>query len=203
MRKTITVLLTLVTITLMINSAFAAGFDQWGYNQKALIFNGWYVNAYAGRENYWPGPTGTAYVGIKGDPCGNIVSYFASAPAGSVACDSMGNPSGPDAYWYAYNVWVVMNWNKAWDTCNSGTCTPDAWITNHQTGWYLGQDNKVHQWEYFVKIVWIGGNRADGTQLSNGGYVIWGSYEVIQEVYNDPYGGYHGILTHAIPSGLG
>ena len=189
----VVLLVSIFTFIVPVNAANTNGFDQWGYNQKALIFNGWYVNNYAGRGDFT-----TPYVGVKGDPCGNIATYFTST-----TCDPMtGSPSGP--YWYAYNVWVVMNWNKAWEDGNRlETWTANAWITNHQTGWYLGDDGKVHQWEYFVKIVWIGGGGSTSPYWRPGGYVIWTNFEAIQEVYNDPYGGYNGILTHAIPSGFG
>ncbi len=45
---------------------------------------------------------------------------------------------------------------------------------------------------YFVKIVWVG---AGGS--------LWGQYDIIQEVYNDPVGGYHGLQIKVDAPGLG
>ena len=96
-----------------------------------------------------------------------------------------------------------MKWNQAWEDGNLGTWTPNAWITNHQTGWYLGDDGQVHQWEYFVKIVWIGPGGISSPHWREGGYVIWTDFEAIMEVYNDPYGGYHGLALLTNPAGFG
>jgi hypothetical protein len=187
----------------MMNPVHANGaFDQWGYNRKALVFKGWYVNAYAEKNGF-----ATPYVGIKGDPCGNIDSYFSSV---GLTCDpTSGWPSDPTGYPYAYNVLLQINVNRAWDDAhrNATSWTPDAWLTNHQVGWYVGEDGKIHQWEWFLKIVWIGPGGSSSRYWRPGGYVteFYGmkAFEVIQSVYNDPYGGFHGIETHAVPPGLG
>jgi len=173
-------------------------FDQWGYNRTALVFNGWFVNAYAESHGFT-----APYVGIRGDPCGNIDSYFSSA---RLTCDpETGWPSDQRKYWYAYNVLLEINVNRAWDDAHRGIVpwSPDAWLTNHQIGWYLGEDRKVHQWEVFLKIVWIGRGGLRSPYWRPGGYVIWDQFEVIQVVYNDPYGGFHGIETLVIAPGLG
>jgi hypothetical protein len=66
------------------------------------------------------------------------------------------------------------------------------------------------QWNYFVKIVAVPADatltdgvwyNADGTEI---GAVIWGEFATIQEVYNDPCNGYHGLLyTSPDHNGLG
>ena len=38
---------------------------------------------------------------------------------------------------------------------------------------------------------------------SDGGIEIWGEFCEIQSVYNDPYGGYHGLELKAVRPGLG
>ncbi len=117
-----------------------------------------------------------------------------------------------------------MKWNDAW--LSNKDCDDDgkldrhhgyasyigsgAWVTNHMKQTYIGDDDKQHQWEYFVKIVAVpddayyvdtNGNgkpdddvelwyTADGTEI---GPSIWGQFATIQSVYNDPYGGYHGV----------
>jgi len=105
-----------------------------------------------------------------------------------------------------------MKWNDAW--LSNKDCDGDglldrhygydsyigsgAWLTNHQSGEYVGEDGEICKWNYFVKIVaapedatltdgiW---NNADGTEI---GPEIWGSFAIIQEVSNDPCSGEHG-----------
>lgn len=78
-------------------------------------------------------------------------------------------------------------------------------MTNHQSGTYTlvvdGVEETFH-WTYFVKIVAAPASAvlcasntaywctADGTEI---GPAIWGPFAIIQEVYNDPGAGYHGI----------
>lgn len=116
---------------------------------------------------------------------------------------------------------LMMKWNDAWlSNMDCGTdgingAAPDglldrhygyasyqgsgAWLTNHMSGTYeLG--GETCKWEYFVKIVaaptdailsgdiWT---TADGTEI---GPAIWGDFAVVQELYNDPCTGDHGLL---------
>jgi hypothetical protein len=203
LRKSVLGIIAIVFVAAMMNPVHANGaFDQWGYNRTALVFKGWYVNAYAEKHGF-----ATPYVGIKGDPCGNIDVYF------SVTCDpTTGGSSNPDYPDYAYNVLLEINVNRAWDDAHRGATpwTPNAWLTNHQVGWYVGDDRKIHQWEWFLKIVWIGSGGRSSPYWRPGGYigpdVVFyekAEFELIQSVYNDPYGGSHGIETLATPPGLG
>jgi len=150
------------------------GYDQYGYNYQAHMFNGRYCDY----DRV-----------IGGDYC---------------------------------DVNLVMKWNDAW--LSNKSCGDDllldrhygydsyigsgAWCTNHQSGSYLGDDSKMHKWIWFVKIVAVPEDAekdgefwytADGTQI---GTVIWGSFAEIQSVYNDPYGGFHGI-EYLSPAGPG
>jgi hypothetical protein len=142
------------------------GYDQYGYNYQAHMFNGRYCD----------------YDRVIGG------SY----------CD----------------VDLVMKWNDAW--LSNASCDDDglldrhygyptyggsgAWVTNHQKGTDILGDGQICEWDYFVKIVaaptdatasggiWYS---ADGTEI---GPAIWGAFAIIQEVYNDPCGGYQGLL---------
>jgi len=115
--------------------------------------------------------------------------------------------------WPYRDVQLVMKWNDAWlsniDRDDDGKLDrhfgydsyvgSGAWETNHMWGTYVGDDGKEHRWNYFVKIVaapqdayqennyWYD---TDGNEI---GPVIWDDFAIIQRVYNDPYGGYHGI----------
>ena len=103
------------------------------------------------------------------------------------------------------DVKLAMKWNDAW--LSNKDCDDDglldrhlgfdsyigsgAWLTNHQSGEYEGEDGKTCRWTYFVKIVAapadataIGGvwHTADGVEI---GSVIWGAFAIIQQVDND------------------
>lgn len=74
-----------------------------------------------------------------------------------------------------------------------------AWLTNHQSGEYPGDDGQTCAWNYFVKIVaapadathdgvvWYA---ADGIEI---GPRIWRAFAIIQQVENDPCAGLHGM----------
>lgn len=169
------------TIFASTGELLTTGYDDWGYNYQAHQFNGRY-------------------------------------------CDYDRISGGDDC-----DVTLVMKWNDAWlSNKDCGTqvkggpftsLDPDglldrhypydsysgsgAWCTNHQSGEYLREDDKICKWTYFVKIVAAPADAetvdgiwytADGTEI---GEVIWGAYAVVQEVSNDPCAGEHGILYHS------
>jgi hypothetical protein len=143
------------------------GYDTWGYNYQAHMFNGLYCDAY--RDAAW--------------------------------CQD-----------YAEDQ-LAMKWNEAW--LSNKDCDGDglldrhlgfasyigsgAWETNHQSGEYIGDDGQACRWTYFTKIVAVpvDATNVDGVWYAAAGTeigpAIWGEFAIIQEVYNDPCGGYHGI----------
>jgi hypothetical protein len=161
------------------------GYDIFGYNYHAHLFNGYYCNIYLGGAGFPPYD-------------GDTESYLAANP-------------GAESHWaWPYrDTWVNMKWNDAWlsnKDCNGdgildrpshadfgGTYIGSgAWETNHMRG-----EDENGKWTYFVKIVaapadayvvdvpndpedpiptWF---TADGIEI---GPVIWGSFAVIQEV---------------------
>jgi hypothetical protein len=82
-----------------------------------------------------------------------------------------------------------------------------AWLTNEQSG-KVDVNGKSKQWTYFVKIIAVTSSDtlSGGKWYTNAGKEIgpeiWGEFAVIQEVYNDPSAGAHGILYKS-PSGPG
>lgn len=163
------------------------GFDAYGYNYQAHMFNGYYANTYLGGEGLPP---------YEGD----TDAYLAANPG-----------AASKWYWPYRDVILLMKWNDAW--LGNMDCDGDgkldryfgftsyigsgAWLTNHQSGEYK-VDGKTCRWNYFVKIVAapadatkVGGiwYTADGTEI---GPAIWGSFAIIQEVENDPCAGIHG-----------
>ena len=187
------------------------GYDPFGYNYQAHMFNGYYANVYLGRDGFPP------YDEDDG-------TYLAANPG-----------AASKWYWPYRQTKLEMKWNDAW--LSNKDCDGDgkldryygyssyigsgAWETNHQRGTYIGEDGKEHKWEYFVKIVALdrpyassksvdedGDGRTDYTLVydSDGnllGQLIWGSFVIVLQVSNDPYAGDHGIEFLAPPAGFG
>lgn len=166
------------------------GYDPYGYNYQGHMFNGSYCNVYLGGYGFPPYD-------------GNDVAYLEANPtAANVWC------------WPYRNDELVMKWDDAWlaNTDCSGDGKLDryygypsyigsgAWETNHLSGVYLDANGESCHWTDFVKIIAVPADAtkadgvwyaADGTEI---GPDIWGAFAVIQEVYNDPCEGYHGLL---------
>lgn len=149
-------------------SLIEKGYDQWGYNYQAHMFNGYYCDAY--RDAAWCQP----YVEDK------LMMKWNDAWMSNKDCDGDGLL---DRH-YGYDSYI-----------GSG-----AWLTNHQSGVYEGEDGTLCSWVYFVKIV---AAPADATAIDgiwydvNGeeiGPVIWGEFAIVQEISNDACAGEHGLL---------
>ena len=152
------------------------GYDQWGYNYQAHIFNGLY-------ENYIrPSPPVT-----ESDT--NLQMKWNDAWLSNKDCDGDGKL---DRH-YGYPSYI-----------GSG-----AWLTNHMWGTYE-EDGETYKWSYFVKIIAVPSDAvkkdgvwytAEGAEI---GPAIWGSFAIIQEVYNDQGTGEHGVLYKSpVGPGLG
>jgi hypothetical protein len=160
--KKLIVLLTVLALLATPSLAFAGGgFDQYGYNRQARIFNG----------------TGSSWCLARGAAANCLGIY------------------SPDK--------LVMKWNAEWDRGNAENWTNppyDAWENNEWNGNAAGGSGAV--WHY--KIVWVGACGADGTPLPNGGYCIWGQFEVLMDQGVDPnIGPGHIWFAHANPTGYG
>src|SRR3990172_1578673 len=137
------------------------GFDEFGYNRTARIFNG----------------TGSGLCLERGASANCLGIY------------------SPDK--------LTMKWNAEWDRGNDeGWANPpyDAWENNEWNGMFPGGSGS--NWHY--KIAWVEPCGADGTPLANGGYCIWGQFEVLMDQGMDPsYGPGHFWFAHANPTGYG
>lgn len=170
------------------------GFDAYGYNYQGHMFSGSYANVYLGGDGFPP------YEGNDDD-------YLTA------------NPDAASHWAWDYrDVKLTMKWNDAW--ISNKDCDGDgkldrhfgfdtyigsgAWETNHMWGEYEGENGNTCKWNDFVKIVAVPADAyrvgaanngvwytADGTEI---GPDIWGEFATIQEVYNDPCDGYHGLL---------
>lgn len=133
------------------------GFDEFGYNYSARIFNG----SADGVDRNLDGK-------VWGDPA------------------------------YA-NDHLVMKWSKGWDEArfHSGTWGPEAWEDNEWNGKKPGGSGET--WHY--KIIWVGPELETSSYWREGGYPIWGQFEVIFSHGTDA--NEHFWEAHASPAGYG
>jgi hypothetical protein len=94
------------------------------------------------------------------------------------------------------NDHLVMKWNAQWDNCNDvGNNSVDAclgaWTTNEWNG--MNPDGSQSVWHY--KMIWVGSGSTASAYWQEGGYPIWGNYEVIQDFGFDPTGHYKYAFT--------
>lgn len=102
---------------------------------------------------------------------------------------------------------LIMKWSDDW--ISNRDCNGDGkldrgipgalgisrgWLTNQVNGDYDsdGDGTQDAHFTLFDKIVWVGP-----------GGSLWGQYQVIQEVYNDPVGGFHGLQFKVGAPGFG
>ena len=100
------------------------------------------------------------------------------------------------------NDHLVMKWSKGWDDArfHGKPWTPDAWEDNEWNGRCPGGSGQV--WHY--KIIWVGPELENSLYWREGGYSIWGQFEVIMDQGSDPnMGPRHIWYAHAIPNGFG
>lgn len=148
------------TLTDVKGNVITVGYDKYGYNYQAHIFNGLY-------ENF----------------------------------------SRPDTVVTEGTENLVMKWSDDWlsnQDCNGdkkldrglnpktgvSTGTSMGWVTNHFEGDYLGSDNELHHYTYFVKIIYDAGAACAASDPT----CIWGSYAVVEELQNDLFGEYGGRI---------
>lgn len=149
------------------------GYDEWGYNYQARIFNGGYCDAY--RDAAWCQP----YKDVR------LIMWWNDAWLSNKDCGVDGVNGEPDGLLdrhYGFASYI-----------GSG-----AWETNHQWGTYE-QDGKICSWDYFVKIV----AKPTAEFECAGGNEIWGSFCIIQQIFNDPCEGVTGVEFITQPAGFG
>lgn len=165
------------------------GYDQWGYNYQAYLFNGWYHNSPRPEPPYTKDTIDTAPSKTW------LIMKWSDEWLSNKDC----NNDGKLDRGYSCNP----------DNASSSACQ-GAWVTNHQFGSYEGEDGKTCKWNYFVKITHPGDDAelidgmwytADGEEI---GPVIWTSYARILQIYNDPCAGETGVENKfEAPTGFG
>jgi len=144
------------------------GYDQWGYNYQAHMFNGTYCDAY--RDANWCQP-------YKDDV---LIMKWNDAWLSNKDCDGDGKLDrhfGYDSY-IGSGAWLTNHMWGSYVDENGKTC---KWN-------YFCKIVAAPSDAYVVDGVWY---TADGTEI---GPVIWGAFAVIQEVSNDQGTGEHGLL---------
>ncbi len=164
------------------------GYDLWGYNYQAHMFNGWFYNSVR------PDPPYTKdTIDLAPSKTWLVMKWS----------DTWLSNRDRDATNKLDRGYPTLDGGEPWDS----SAAEGAWVTNHQRGSYIGDDGKEHKWTYFIKIVYPPGGAvgAEGDiDPATGGEIIWGSYVIIQEVSNDPYADEHGLLSKAeTPTGFG
>jgi len=151
------------------------GYDVFGYNYQAHIFNGSYANAYLGRPDY----------GGHRPYVNDDVAYLAQYQ--TINTDDL-----TAWLWQFRNVNLQMKWNDAWLANSDCDVTKDgvldrhfgftayqgsgAWLTNHATGTYEGNTwNVVGSYEWVVLDTYhhdvvIDSQDSDGSFVGHGCY---------------------------------
>ncbi len=98
------------------------------------------------------------------------------------------------------NDHLVMKWSKAWDDArfNGAPWTPGAWEDNEWNGKVSGGSGYSEHY----KIVWVGPELESSPYWRDGGYAVWGEFEVIFDQGTDP-NAIHSWFAHATPDGYG
>lgn len=97
---------------------------------------------------------------------------------------------------------LLMKWNAEWDRGNAEKWNNppySAWLSNEENG-KAGGSGAV--WHY--KYQWVGACGADYTPIADGGYCIWGQFEVLMDQGLDPsYAPGHQWFARANSNGYG
>lgn len=117
---------------------------------------------------------------------------------GSSWCEAGG--SFPNCLGIYSNDKLKMKWNAEWDRGNAEGWTDsnyDAWLDNNWNGQVPSGSGET--WQY--KIKWDEGCRDNNIPSTDGGYCIWGQFEVI--LSHGTVANEHFWDAHAIPTGFG
>jgi len=143
------------------------GYDQWGYNYQAHMFNGGYCDAY--RDADWCQPWADV----------NLMMKWNDAWLSNKDCDGDGlldRHLGFDSY-IGSGAWCTNHQSGTYEDADGNDCN---W--NYFVKIVAAPDDATTDGG-----VWY---NADGTEI---GPVIWGAFAIIQQVENDPCAGIHGL----------
>ena len=157
------------------DTIITTGYDDWGYNYQAQMFNGGYCDAY--RDAEWC----QAYSDV------DLMMKWNSAWLSNMDCNGDGlldRHFGYDSY-IGSGAWLTNH--------QSGKVE----VNGKMRKWtYMVKIVAAPADAIVVDGFWFS---ADGIEI---GPVIWGQFAIIQQVSNDPSNGEHGILYKS-PAGPG
>lgn len=158
-----------------VGEVIETGYDEWGYNYQARMFNGLYCESY--RDATWCLPWADVELSMK----------WNDAWLSNKDCDDDGlldRHNGFDSY-IGSGAWLTNH--------QKGTYLDDGKKCNWT---YFTKIVAAPADAYVQDGMWM---NADGIEI---GPVIWGSFAIIQEVENDPCAGVNG-KQYGSPAGPG
>ena len=159
-------------------SVITTGFDEWGYNYQARLFNGYYCDSY--RDADWCQP----YKEVE------LIMKWNDAWLSNKDCDGDGlldRHYGYDSY-IGSGAWLTNHQSGEYEDGDGNICKWNYFVK------IVAAPADANS----VDGIWY---TADGTEI---GEVIWGSFAIIQQVENDACAGLHGVQYHSPYScGLG
>ena len=166
-------------------NVITAGYDEFGYNYQAHMFNGRYCDSdrVAG-----------------GDYCDvNLIMKWNDAWLSNKSCDDdllLDRHFGYESY-IGSGAWITNHMWGEYDGEDGKICKWEYFtkIVAVPADATLGDLVGYDEWGDPIYF-WYA---ADGTEI---GREIWGSFATIQSIYNDPCGGYHGV-EYLSPAGPG
>jgi hypothetical protein len=155
------------TLLTLDGRVIVTGYDEWGYNYQAHMFNGYYCDAYRNAE--WCQP----YKDIR------LIMKWNDAWLSNKDCDGDGyldRHYGFDSY-IGSGAWLTNHQSGTYIDNDGKEC---QWI-------YFVKIVAVPADAYEEDGTWY---TAEGEEI---GPVIWGQFAIVQQVSNDPCAGEHGV----------
>jgi len=148
-------------------SVIETGYDQWGYNYQARMFNGTYCDAY--RDAEWCQEYKDDYLIMK----------WNDAWLSTTDCDGDGKLDRHYGYesYIGSGAWLTNHQRGSYLDEEGNTCDWE----------YFVKIVAAPADASLVDGVWY---NADGTEI---GSAIWGEFAIIQEINNDPCAGSKGV----------
>lgn len=148
-------------------SVIETGFDDWGYNYQARLFNGYYCDSY--RDAAWCQPWKDVKLSMK----------WNDAWLSNMDCDDDGKLDRHRGFtsYIGSGAWLTNHQSGEYINDDGKKC---KWN-------YFVKIVAAPADAYVLDGSWY---NADDVEI---GPVIWGAFAIIQEVENDPCAGIHGI----------
>lgn len=146
------------------------GYDQWGYNYQAHMFNGKYCDSY--RDAAWCQP----YADV------DLMMKWNDAWLSNVDCYDDGLLDRHYGYssYIGSGAWLTNHQSGEYEM-DGQTCSWNYFVKIVAVPADATQANQI----------WYG---ADGVEI---GPVIWGEFAIVQQVENDPCAGTNGLQYHS------